>query len=175
MKKLCAKYTDIVTKHHNRFTEPGMRNNLEIARGHILYMLKKIPNLDTHGKQNRWIGFVQGWLWSNGIRNIDEMREDIREVLDRDEMVDMPLPVPKPHMTIDQMRDYLRKVDLYGVPQTFTKEESRDLMALMPTSNPLELTEEDKRELAEKMREHQHKRDQDWSTLASQVVGAENP
>jgi hypothetical protein len=27
-------------------------------------------------KANRWLGFIQGVLWSQGIRTIDQMRQD---------------------------------------------------------------------------------------------------
>ena len=29
-------------------------------------------------KANRWLGFIQGVLWTTGVRTIDEMREDNR-------------------------------------------------------------------------------------------------
>lgn len=88
MTTLCAKYTEIIEKHHNSITELGMHNNFEIARSHVLYVLKKIPNLGDIGEQNRRIGFVQGWMWSVGLRNIDEMRKDVMEAMNREERLD---------------------------------------------------------------------------------------
>lgn len=49
--------------------------------GHIRWMLSEIPFLLEDGKiekVNRWVGFIQGVLWSNGQFSIDEMREHNR-------------------------------------------------------------------------------------------------
>ena len=47
---------------------------------HLMWMLEEIirmPN-DRFEKANRWLGFVQGSMWSLGIRSVDEMRDDNR-------------------------------------------------------------------------------------------------
>ena len=87
MKELCAEYTQVVERYHNPAADIGRRNNIEIARGHILYMLKNLPDLGDIGQQNRWIGFVQGWMWCNGIRDIDTLREDITKAMSRQEQL----------------------------------------------------------------------------------------
>ena len=47
---------------------------------HILWMLDEmtamIPDQTKHDKFYRWLGFVQGWLWTSHKYSIDEMRED---------------------------------------------------------------------------------------------------
>jgi hypothetical protein len=45
----------------------------ETSLRHALWMCKKIPELAAD-KQNRWLGFVQGILWANGVFTIGEMR-----------------------------------------------------------------------------------------------------
>jgi len=48
---------------------------------HILWMLWRIPFFVKEGrrrKANRWLGFVQGFLWANGIYTIEEMKEHNR-------------------------------------------------------------------------------------------------
>lgn len=45
---------------------------------HVLRMLKQILDLTGCVNFNRWLGFVQGYLWSRGLRTIDQMREDVR-------------------------------------------------------------------------------------------------
>lgn len=55
-------------------------------RRHLLWMidtlladLKHAPvDVDVSGKANRWLGFIQGVLWADEYRSIDEMREDNR-------------------------------------------------------------------------------------------------
>jgi hypothetical protein len=43
---------------------------------HIKWMLEELPeDLD---KANRWLGFIQGVLWANGMYTIDDMREHNR-------------------------------------------------------------------------------------------------
>jgi len=50
-------------------------------RDHVLWMLDEIPKMPTadRGKANRWLGFVQGWLWTKGW-SIDQMRKDVRSL-----------------------------------------------------------------------------------------------
>lgn len=36
---------------------------------------------DAHGKFNRWLGFIQGWLWHQGVFTIDTMRDQTRKVV----------------------------------------------------------------------------------------------
>jgi hypothetical protein len=51
------------------------------ALAHISWMCDQIPGFLAEGKDekvNRWLGFIQGALWSLGIRTIDQMRDDNR-------------------------------------------------------------------------------------------------
>ena len=47
---------------------------------HLAWMLEEIINMpdDKFEKANRWLGFVQGGMWSLGLRSVDEMRDDNR-------------------------------------------------------------------------------------------------
>ena len=40
---------------------------------HIKFMLDNLP--EDMEKANRWLGFIQGVLWTRGIYTIDDMRE----------------------------------------------------------------------------------------------------
>lgn len=45
---------------------------------HVAWMLTKIPEFLAAGRREkamRWLGFVQGYLWSRGFASIDEMKE----------------------------------------------------------------------------------------------------
>lgn len=51
---------------------------------HILWMLESIRHYGdaTHpdydgAKYNRWLGFVQGYLWMTGLRSIEDMWADV--------------------------------------------------------------------------------------------------
>jgi hypothetical protein len=52
-----------------RFGEPEWR-----GEDHILWMCEQIPKL-PRGKADRWLGFVQGWLFETGCASITTMRE----------------------------------------------------------------------------------------------------
>jgi len=49
---------------------------------HVLNMLDHIPSMtnDTD-KMNRWLGFVQGYLWAQNIFSVDQLREQTRKVV----------------------------------------------------------------------------------------------
>lgn len=49
--------------------------------GHLSWMCQQVPGFLENGqkdKAQRWIGFIQGSMWSLGMRTIDQMREDNR-------------------------------------------------------------------------------------------------
>lgn len=50
---------------------------------YLVGMLEKLPEDSgisvAEGKRDRWIGFIQGALWSMNLGEIDQFREDIRE------------------------------------------------------------------------------------------------
>lgn len=48
---------------------------------HMLWMLWQIPQFLSDGrkeKANRWLGFIQGALWADGVYTIEEMKEHNR-------------------------------------------------------------------------------------------------
>ena len=58
---------------HNEIIFVGSR-----SLGHVYTMLEKMIVFAEEGKDGkayRWLGFVQGVLWSDGIYSIDDMRE----------------------------------------------------------------------------------------------------
>lgn len=48
---------------------------------HILWMLDEIPQMTDEGKVNRWLGFIQGFLWMKKLYSINEMREQVKKIL----------------------------------------------------------------------------------------------
>ena len=56
--------------------------NRESSLNHVLWMCNIIEEQlkeGEYGKAERWLCFIQGVLWMNGICSIDEMREDNRD------------------------------------------------------------------------------------------------
>lgn len=52
------------------------RNALD-RRQHIAWMIEEIPRLIADGKRDkahRWLGFVQGYLWTTGYCAIDRLK-----------------------------------------------------------------------------------------------------
>ncbi len=49
---------------------------------HIRWMCDQMLLMEDKGKLNRWLGFIQGTLWRDGIRTIDQMREEVRKIKD---------------------------------------------------------------------------------------------
>ena len=47
------------------------------VRLHIRWMLDEIEKFgpEDHDKAQRWLGFIQGALWADGVFSIDQMRE----------------------------------------------------------------------------------------------------
>lgn len=81
------KIVEVLTKYRELLLEKGCcAQRLElhtIDRGrqadHILWMCEESLRLiETHSMEKacRWLGFIQGVLWSLGIRQIDELRRD---------------------------------------------------------------------------------------------------
>lgn len=53
---------------------------------HLLWMLDEMdtmnaspPNVEALAKLHRWLGFVQGVMWTTGIYSIDELRAHTRQ------------------------------------------------------------------------------------------------
>jgi len=51
------------------------------ARNHVIWMCRQLRTLPTAGKLNRWIGFIQGYCWTQDLFSIDEMRWHIENVM----------------------------------------------------------------------------------------------
>jgi hypothetical protein len=78
-----------VQKYEKRLQPEGIRpercskspdSSVE-ALNHVSWMIgeirKQVAAQETE-KAMRWLGFVQGVLWTNGVFTIDEMRDDNR-------------------------------------------------------------------------------------------------
>jgi hypothetical protein len=102
MKELCKLYAAEIKKsndvraarlHPDSFGDPLdqlYKDSEAVAAAHILWMLEEIPKLDVEArhaitqssldycKANRWLGFVQGWMWSNNICSINWLRESMK-------------------------------------------------------------------------------------------------
>jgi hypothetical protein len=48
-------------------------------------MIEKMRDMDDELKLNRWVGFIQGILWKDGIYTVDNMRHQVIKVLSKDE------------------------------------------------------------------------------------------
>lgn len=64
----------------------AVRDNMVGA--HIVWMcdtliaeVNSITTVMSAEKFNRWMGFIQGYLATRGLRSIDSMREDVRHAL----------------------------------------------------------------------------------------------
>jgi hypothetical protein len=104
MKELCELYAAEIKKsndvraarlHPDSFGDPLDQlytDSEALAASHILWMLEEIPEfaikasfygMTNEGlrlilKANRWLGFVQGWMWSNNICSINWLRESVK-------------------------------------------------------------------------------------------------
>jgi len=77
---VCEKYDKLL---HQKNIEIIEDNDTYGNLDHIRWMLNKIidsinDNKIDSEKFNRWLGFIQGVLWSQEIRTINEMRKDNR-------------------------------------------------------------------------------------------------
>ncbi len=51
----------------------------KITNVHILWMIDKLSEFEKD-KYNRWLGFIQGYLWTEGIYTINELREHNKQL-----------------------------------------------------------------------------------------------
>jgi hypothetical protein len=78
-KKLAKSYLDLLGGLNVKPKRGG------VPLEHIAWMCDEVafqPTMKFDGspdKANRWLGFVQGVLWSQGLRTIDQLREDVIE------------------------------------------------------------------------------------------------
>ena len=54
-------------------------NNL----GHIAWMCQEAITFSDAERKNRWLGFIQGVLWCQGIYTINQMKEHVVTAYDR--------------------------------------------------------------------------------------------
>lgn len=60
----------------------GICPDIPSASAHAHWMCLEIPGLletdNGFAKANRWLGFIQGVLWTSGVFTIEDMRDDNR-------------------------------------------------------------------------------------------------
>jgi hypothetical protein len=64
---------------------PGGSLSDQVVLSHLKWMLQELERMSQatpmpQEKIARWIGFIQGVLWSFGCYSVDELREHTREV-----------------------------------------------------------------------------------------------
>lgn len=80
------KITEVLNKYEE-FINDYMKTHMLTIKfsescNHILEMIPKMRIFLQQNKQekiNRWLGFIQGFMWSNGFFTIDEMRNHNKE------------------------------------------------------------------------------------------------
>lgn len=81
MKDLCERYIAHFSELGYLPHENQNASNSRERIGHALWMCTQIPDIIWRNlvpKANRWLGFVQGVLWTDGGFSIDQMKEDNR-------------------------------------------------------------------------------------------------
>ncbi len=68
----------------NGYGEDLLESDTMSVESECMYVLDMICRMndfteEDEGKANRWLGFIQGVLWSGGVYTIDEMREHNRK------------------------------------------------------------------------------------------------
>jgi hypothetical protein len=86
MRELCELYSSYIKKHYLGIVKFHSKRLQEEQLKHVLWMLEEIPKMydqsidDRYdGKIHRWLGFVQGWMWSVGLMSINELRESVKK------------------------------------------------------------------------------------------------
>ena len=59
------------------------KNVLKHAKYMIETTIENIHSWPDH-RLNRWLGFIQGVMWSQGLNTLNDFRDDIRDILDHD-------------------------------------------------------------------------------------------
>lgn len=57
----------------------------DVKLGHLRWMIQKMQDEGgewSERKTNRWLGFIQGTLWSTKLRGIVELRDESRNLYD---------------------------------------------------------------------------------------------
>lgn len=82
MKKFLLRYKKKLRKAFDKYLLYHEFSVVEIQERskHLEWMLTEIPKIEDPEKRARWIGFVQGHMWTLGVFSIDEMREHVRQL-----------------------------------------------------------------------------------------------
>ena len=59
------------------------QEKLDLALDMVNEMLEAIPETGVTDKMNRWLGFLQGIVWCEQLRTINEMRDENRPIFSR--------------------------------------------------------------------------------------------
>ena len=72
----------ILEQYRQMLVDQGSVQEMDFSTmRHVHFMCSEAINIFRAGqveKGMRWLGFIQGALWSNGVRTIEEMKEDNR-------------------------------------------------------------------------------------------------
>ena len=79
MYTLFTKYINVISDKKSKLLIQGV-DYAEIK--HIIWMCNRGIEMEDVGKANRWLGFVQGVLFSWRVYTIDELRNDTRKALE---------------------------------------------------------------------------------------------
>ena len=79
---LCCFYDSRLSRYQPVRCDTGSRDETYSPRlEHVRWMLSVMLNMTDTEKLNRWLGFVQGALWCNGVFSVDELRAHVTEVM----------------------------------------------------------------------------------------------
>ncbi len=83
MKKFLNRYKRKLNKAFDKSLQIHGFSVIELQERskHLAWMLEEIPKIEDAEKRARWIGFVQGHMWTLGVFTIDEMREHTRKLI----------------------------------------------------------------------------------------------
>jgi hypothetical protein len=78
IKELMHFYTRAIGLEPRRDDQGFGGKDTNVALHHAVWMCGEViqfANTQRMAKANRWIGFIQGVLWSHGVMTIDQMRQ----------------------------------------------------------------------------------------------------
>jgi hypothetical protein len=91
LEQVLKRYLDVIMEEANvtperlpdhHFDDRGNEIPWIVAAKHIAWMCNRAllmtQNEDDIEKVMRWLGFIQGYLWCQGMKSINEMRDDNR-------------------------------------------------------------------------------------------------
>ena len=86
MKELIALYrARLVQDHHEAHNQyeyhPALRRDRCCQLDHVLWMLDAMDQMQDARKHQRWLGFIQGVLYAQGIYDLTELRNQTRKAL----------------------------------------------------------------------------------------------